>query len=585
MKKRLSLIMLLVLLGAARAESADVSNFADGGTSLDNAITSVDTEINFTLTGDYDLNSALSVISSSKNFNTSGPGTGEVNLIWTGATGSYLLSTDLTNPTISLSPFFNLDAQGNGNVKAIFGEGSVIISSDLANTIFSKTQGSNDYAYGILANGYQEWVSTGWFSGYWDVDEGDISITGDLSGSITAESGDDHAYGLRAGGPAFLPVAGNITITGNVTEDAEITATAEDSDAYGFYAQGGSGNSAGDITITGSLNGDVTATAETGQNVYGFRAFNDISIGSVGRRSDVVATANTDNAYGFRALTGSITIGGDFGGDVLAQAISGENAYGLRAGGLLTDSDITIEGSIGTRSNITALAGTENAYGLRASRTISIGEDLDGDIWAQTGTGDNAYGLRAGTDITISGSVGERSEVTAIANGSDAYGFRAVTGNISIGQDFDGDVWADAENGDNAYGLSALTGISIGNSFGRSADITATANGSNAAGFSAAVGNIDITGEVGGDVTATATNGNNAAGFSALLGIFLSDRQARALISKLLQVEAGPPVLMHYSEASPSPVILLVMSRLRLKPVMMPTASMPEAEILSLVAN
>ncbi|MBO8093736.1 MAG: autotransporter outer membrane beta-barrel domain-containing protein [Prosthecochloris sp.] len=567
MKKRLSLIMLLVLLGAARAEAGtyDVTTTDDGAVSgrLRDAMTSSyngDPSNTITFqsggTGFHTINTQLPGINRNIVFNTA---SGDVTVYWSGATGSYLLGIEDENSSVAFADNLTLEAGGDENVTNLLGVRGVRISDDLANSISAETTVGGG-AYGILGRGDVEnlsasgvpFVGIPLFPSYDDVHDGDISIDGSLDGTVSAVSAGDGAYGLKAGhyaeytytvtyygytGPNWwnygnisYPYTTDIYFAGDINiEDGftgEVTAIAAGSDAYGFYAQGDpalsayvlSDDSEGDITIGGELTGDVTATASGGENAYGFRAYNDISIGSVGRRSDVVATANTDNAYGFRALTGSITIDGDFGGDVWAQAINGENAYGLRAGNSLTSSDITINGSIGTRSDITALARTENAYGLRASRTISIGEDLDGDIWAQTGTGDNAYGLRAGTDITISGSVGERSEVTAIANGSDAYGFRAVTGNISIGQDFDGDVWADAENGDNAYGLSALTGISIGNSFGRSADITATANGSNAAGFSAAVGNIDITGEVGGDVTATATNGNNAAGFSALLG-------------------------------------------------------------------
>lgn len=503
--------MLLVLLGAARAESADVSNFADGGTSLDNAITSGDTNINFTLTGEYDLNSALSVISIPKNFITD---SGEVNLIWTGATDSYLLSTDLTNPTISLSPVFNLNAQGNGKVKAIFGEGSVIISGGLANTIFSKTQGSNDYAYGILANGYQEWVSTGPWQGYWDVDEGNISITGDLSGSITAESGDDHAYGLRAGGPAFLPVAGNITITGNVTEDAEITATAEDSDAYGFYAQGGSGNSAGDITITGSLNGDVTATAETGQNAYGFRAYNNISIGSVGGSADVIATAHTDNAYGFRAVNGYISNGvfvggditiGDFEGDVTARTMTGDNAYGMRA-----DGDITA-GDVGRGGSVWAFAGDDYAYGMRAGRTVTVGDVTKGGSIGAEANDHDAYGIVANRSVTI-GDVSKGGSISAeTETGTDAYAVRSsILGSITIGDVTQGgSISADAGQ-NNAYGVQTTAGdISIGEiSCGGS--ISAEAGGNYASGISALVGNIDIA-SIGSSGSVSAESGGSAA--------------------------------------------------------------------------
>jgi len=528
--------MLLVLLGAARAEAGtyDVTTTDDSAVSgrLRDAMTSSysgDPSNTITFqsggTGFHAINTQLPGINRNIVFNTA---SGDVTVYWSGATGSYLLGIEDENSSVAFADNLTLEAGGDENVTNLLGMRGVRISDDLANSISAETTVGGG-AYGILGRGDVENLSasgvpffgTPLFPSYGDVHDGDIYIDGSLEGTVSAVSAGDGAYGLKAGhyaeytytvtylsgfsGPWWnlQPVyssypyttdiyfAGDINIEDGFTGD--VTAVAAGSDAYGFYAQGDpalsayvlSDDSEGDIMIGGELTGDVTATASGGENAYGFRAFNDISIGSVGRRSDVVATANTDNAYGFRALTGSITIGGDFGGDVLAQAINGENAYGLRAGGLLTDSDITIEGSIGTRSNITALAGTENAYGLRASRTISIGEDLDGDIWAQTGTGDNAYGLRAGTDITISGSVGERSEVTAISGRNIALGMFAGD-DISMSS-LDGQVTATAQN-DWALGLAALGDIAI----------------------------TDQEACLAGDVTATATDGQASAGLVAL---------------------------------------------------------------------
>lgn len=506
-KSRLAIVALLVALGASNAHAAGytvsdyagtndngtlrkaLSNLSSGGSGSGNTITFANNAGEISLSNDLtEINKGVSFIS---NYN--------VRISSSSLTGSSLFRIGDNSPSISISPNLDLYAQGQNDVKTIFGKRSINISGDLGGNYEAQTQSGNG-AYGILANG-----SGSQFMGlYYAYDPGNITIGGNLSGAVDAASAASHAYGLRAGGPTEyglfnFRVAGDITLHGNLS--GEVTATVVDDHAYGLYAQGGRGSASGSITIDGDLSGSIMATATEGNNAYGlyargtslnlskdFLSGNGIKTGtlSLGALSgEVTVTAAGSDAYGLKAgdlgvspdgideLTdllslvdyapGNIVLGGDLSGVIDVEAIEGSNAFGLYAAG-----DIDIQGSF---------SGQPTAQPLEA--------DGDGD---QTSTGlirvkagqDHAYGMAAFGNISIGGEAA--GLIGADAGGDNAAGIYAVTGNVSIDGSYSGGIGVNT-GGSDVYGIQAGKDISIGGSY--SGIIAATAIGSDAYGMKA----------------------------------------------------------------------------------------------------
>ncbi len=545
MKKRnLLLIALLVALGAGRAEAAtnyNVTNYGGDsslGTLVD-AMSDLDTNgalisddpntntITFQNLLDYPPSafiitpdSSLTDIGKNVDFIVENPNA-KLTISSSSLTDSSLFTLSSENPTISLSSNLNLSVQGDSDVKAIYGTGSINISGDLGSNIDAQTT-TDSGAYGLFANGNIDGA-------------GNIHI-GNLSGNITVISAADNAYGLRAGGSYQPPSARSNKVTlfaGDITIDNDlsgtVSATATVSGAYGLFAQSVRRSSLGSISL-GNLSGDVTATAGV-DNAYGLKAGKNITIGDVNGGdlsgnvfaqtgyedpNDRAKSGNKgSNAYGLYAGD-NITIYGNLSGDVTATA-GGDNAYGLEAGKNITLGNLS--------GDVTATAGVDNAYGLKAGKNITIddadnGGDLSGNVTVDATAGSNAFGLYAGDNITIYGSFKQRYEsidssirpdggtIWVTAEGDNAYGMYADK-DITIVNDFAGDLAVIAK-GSNAYGLKAGENITLGNLSG---DVTVTAGGDNAYGMYA-FNDITIDNDFTGDLTVTA-NGSNAYGLKA----------------------------------------------------------------------
>lgn len=421
----------------------------------------------------------------------------------TSLTESSLFRIGDNSPSISISPNLDLYAQGQNNVKAIFGKRSINISGDLGGNYEAQTQ-SGSGAYGLFARGGVSYR----FPLSFTYHPGNINITGDLSGNVTANSAASEAYGLRAGGDFTLDLgffgsydfsfAGDINIDGSLT--GNVSATAQNSGAYGLYAQEGDFSSqGGNITIGqpdngGDLSGNIDVEAVNGSGAYGVYAERDITIhGSFLEQQQVAegessgtirVKAGQDNAYGMYAAR-DISVGGDVAGSIDAEAGS-NNAFGFRAG-----KDISIGGHYSGSIDVTA--GGSDAYGMKAGNvgaldlptllsmdwsdpiavaswaldfrpgSIVIGGDLSGDIDVATTNGSNAYGLFAGGNPLID----------------------AGSGNIAINGSFIGNSINVDSGADNAYGMWAFNDINFGENF--AGDLRVTARGNNAYGLSAGI--------------------------------------------------------------------------------------------------
>ncbi|MBM3421933.1 MAG: autotransporter domain-containing protein [Chlorobi bacterium] len=522
-KSRLAIVALLVALGASNAhgQSYSVSDYAgtnDNGTlrkALSN-LSSTGSGSGNTITfsnglGEIALSNDLTEINKGVSFLSDY----SVQIRSSSLTGKSLFTLGNDSPSISISPNLDLYAQGQNNVKAIFGKRSINILSGLGGDYEAQTQLGNG-AYGILANGDARWTSTGIFSGYWTYHSGNISIgllsDDGLSGSVTATSAASHAYGLRAGGPTEYGILTNFRVAGDIAVygdlSGEVSATAVDDHAYGLYAQGGRGSANGSITIDGDLSGSVTATATEGNYAYGLYARgtsldlsrdilsgNGIKTGtlSLGALSGkVTVTAAGSDAYGLKAgelgvspgeydglddllglvnyapgniFIGSSGNGGDLSGIIDVEATGGSNAYGLYAAGDITiygsftegNFNVTLngegEGSASEGGLVTVRAGQDHAYGMYASGDIVTGGDFAGTMDVEAG-GSNAYGLKAGEAIFVN------NLPVSVLEGDIIVGDHA-----SLTGDFSGKVSVDAATGSNAFGLFASNDIIVGGSF------------------------------------------------------------------------------------------------------------------------
>jgi outer membrane autotransporter protein len=362
-----------------------------------------------------------------------------------------------------------------------------------------------------------------------------INIGGSLGSDIDAHAvSGSGAYGVFAAGNytggffgTFSP--GNITINGDLSGD--VTALASNGSAYGLRA-GSLWNGylpvGGNIQINGDLSGDVSAEAQNGSNAFGLLAQSgggaqgNISITGDLTRRSDISAVASNN-FAYGMYAGwNLSVGEDLNGDVSATASSGSYAYGMNAGG-----SISIGDDIGRDSEITAYAGNSRAYAMNSLLgNISVGDDLDGDVSATASSGSYAYGMNANGSISIGDDIGRSGDITAYAYDSRAYGMDAGLG-ISIGDDLDGDISATASSGSYAYGMNAIGSISIGGDIGRNSEITAHAGNSRAYGISSGFGSISIGEDLQGDISATAENGSYSAGISAGWDVTIGDDLSR----------------------------------------------------------
>lgn len=170
------------------------------------------------------------------------------------------------------------------------------------------------------------------------------------------------------------------------------------------------------------MDGRITATSGSGSttdkfSAVGIQAKENITLGDMGAMSQISATTNGMDAYGFHAGEessssehSSITLGKMAGG-ISASAATGTVA-GAKASGSITMGDIS--GSISATSTGNALA-----YGLLAEFSLTTGT-INGTISAVT-AGNTAIALMGGSGITTSiGSTG-MIDATATATGGITY--------------------------------------------------------------------------------------------------------------------------------------------------------------------
>jgi len=459
----------------------------------------------------------------------------------------------------------NVTAGGN-NAYGLYADKITINGGDLiGNSIYAHANGSG--AYGLYATGAVTDVNLDitWIRNKWGIPVGinDISLDldftngnieilksgetgGNLTGSITAISDINDAYGLKAGSSfslasiipggelvddfiantlgidtsQLIAYAGDIKIDGNL--DGNVNAEAG-SGAYGLLASGGFDSSvnpaSGSITIGGDLFGNVTANAKNGDNAYGLYAQGTTFQQTI--LASFLGEGETD------VKPGNISLGA-LSGDVNVSAY-GNNAYGLKAG---DNGNFNLSGlgsiNFSNLSSINFLSFIPDF----APGNITVNGDLSGDVNVATNTGSNAYGLSAGGNFVFAPNDGNIN-ITGSLTGKNVYEGKSLgtPGGITV-----------TSGGDNAFGLSAYKDISIGQQL--SGDVTVTANGSNAFGLKAgnigtldigtlssmnwtdpgtiinyffdfAPGNITIGGNLSGDIKVSTITGSNAYGLFA----------------------------------------------------------------------
>ncbi len=571
MKRRfLKLTMLLVMLGAAKAQAYDVTVYNDSpafGTLRDG----LSGTQNITFQGDpfatpftYDIDSffgPLPWIDTDRVIGHNFPDPEDKVVIRWDTDGEVLLRT-YDSPWLQISNDVEFYATGGDGVVGIYGEDDLILKggfgSQMTVEAFDGEDGAGFVAVGLFGEDMLDFTVN---QGASDVDGSffgtiDVSAQRGLAGAMVGVDGVSFAHDLggainvQTGGFGASGVAsffGTILVGNDVTTDMTVSAgedyafgmmgsdieidgdlggtfdvSAGWSNAYGLAA--GSFIPASNIEIDGDMTADITVDA--GENhAYGLFAHEDILIkGDVGENMVMSVTAGEDGshgnfAYGFYA-DADIVIGdtdqgtGGFAGSV--TVIAGEdNAFGMSA------SDITIVEDLGGSFDVKA--GEDNAFGLAAgwftpTSDIEVGGDMIADITVEAGN-NNAYGLYAHENITIEGNVGEDMVMSVKAGEDYAFGFSAGE-DITIGGGFAGSVTVDAGAYD-AFGMSAeniYIGKGSGGDLGGS--FTVDAGDDNAYGLAAGYFGKRSDIEIGGDVTSTM---DISAGGDDAFGMFAND--------------------------------------------------------------
>ncbi|NTW51302.1 MAG: hypothetical protein HGB22_01740 [Chlorobiaceae bacterium] len=373
-------------------------------------------------------------------------------------------------------------ANGQSLSEGIAALGNVTVTGDLGGAITVGNSGSPSLlAYGI------------------DSLNGSV-ILGSVSGSVDV-SGSLSAYGIAAESAYGGMDAGNVTVTGNL--GGSITANATDankSSAYGVLA-------VQSLRVDGKVTGTISASSAAG-TAAGIMSMNsDVTLGGMSGTATVSAFS-PDTSIGIGA-NGSLTVNGDLGGTINAGKSDIESTFAFGAGSLTGDS------SFDSVSATVKVTGSNLAIGLGATilgsdqamtdnGNLSIKNDMSGKINVTSGDSDgSAYGIVADNAIRIGSLIG-----TVTVTGVTASGIESFNGPVTIGGNLSGKIGVTGTGDINpAVGIGAVGDITIG---GISGSIDAT-SGNNAYGIRAVNGAVGISGNISGKITARAESGNSDA--------------------------------------------------------------------------
>jgi outer membrane autotransporter protein len=311
-----------------------------------------------------------------------------------------------------------------------------------------------------------------------------VTIVGELAGDIEAVADKDGLIGFDAYG---LSSSGGAITIGAIAETGSITARTIWSGAYGIWTSG-------DVTI-GRMAGDISATSEMGASAYGILSANgSITIGSIAETGSISSLSHASFSGAVFASTGDVEIAGVMAGRISATATA-DSGGGTQAFGITAYNGAVSIGSIAATGFVSALAERDRAYALHGEDGVTIGGEMAGTLLAEATTGDEAYGvLSDGGSVSI-GAIAQTGQIMALAGTNEAYGIRAWD-NVTITGHMAGSIFATATGGDNAYGVLADSGdVAIGDMGGAAdhwASVIALAGGDVAVGIGAELGSVTI---------------------------------------------------------------------------------------------
>jgi trimeric autotransporter adhesin len=387
---------------------------------------------------------------------------------------------DLTTGDITGSVTANA-VQGNaGGIKAEKGD-DLTINGDFSGTVTVQT--ARGTAYGIES-------------------DNDITITGNVAGTITATSDSEgDTYGLVA--------SDHLTIQGEVSEGAVLTVSGADDIAVGL------GGGDGAVDIMGAMAGTVMVTS-TNADAYGIASGMDAV--NIGTYSGTVTTTANTIAVGIGAgifslpslddetfdpalyYNSDITVNGDFTGDVKVTSTHGF-AFGVSsADTLLITGGLTNGATIDV--TVTDKSSPDDGVGIAAVNNLTINGDMAGTILIDANEA-GGIGSMMGS-VTLGGLSGSIS----VQGGELAMGINAQS--VTVNGELSGIIDVDASN--SAYGVMTQSGNMNINTI--SNKVSATSKTGSAAGLwsqgtignSAGDGALVVSGEV------AAAGGNFAAG-------------------------------------------------------------------------
>ncbi|NTW51301.1 MAG: autotransporter domain-containing protein [Chlorobiaceae bacterium] len=566
-KRRLSLLIALAFFSSIPCYAAnhDVTTISGSGAgSLPAAVVEANADAGvgpITVTfqpsgsGIIPLDDSL-VLSKSMSFVTTGTSVA----ISTGTTGAPVLRLQDGIAVGGLSSSFQLSSFTNvvgGNARGVYGNGNMTVSGPFGSTIstfgFQRSSGIESHGNLVVTGDLGGSIAAGVNSGNpssFDYSLGAGSILGNatfgsVSGTLNVQS-QSTAIGLGAtivGTGETVNSNGDLTITGNLSGSITVSASTfsgdnDHVDAYGILADRS-------VTLGGQLTGTIDVSS-TKVDAYGIMSNDsDVSVGGIGETGSITVNG-VDNSVGIRAVNnssgkGNISIGTMAG--TITTVSESNNSY---SGGIYADHAVSINTLSGTIDSSSPGGSTESIEGdtvtigtmngkifsrnlsptfvdnwsegifahnslditllsgqIRSSRlnggqadaiyahNLTIGElSASGSLDVTTGGTGNlsaVYGLYAENDATVHTLGGTISAVTTMTGGiagSDmAVGIYADQGKVRIDAD-SGTISARCVNG-SAFGILSHSDVTIGSMSG-----SITANGIHAYGIVSGAGTL-----------------------------------------------------------------------------------------------
>ena len=450
----------------------------------------------------------------------------------------------------TLASDIRVESQSGGFATGVFGHNAVSIDTVTGDSFIDViANGSSGLSVGIRAGEFLKDVNGNPQPSEYD---GTVTIANTFDGDIrvvtTAIAGGSEGAGIAAendisigsvGSNASLDVhsdgsaigigsyRGDVQVTGDFA--GTVSAISDQDESHGVFARQ-------NVTIGGELSATITSRSGGDDYSTGIWGLDSVRIGSVGSNASIAVNATLlghetytgimsgvfnldENGYHENSPYAGVTTIGQFDGDVTV------NAPGGTAIGIMGEKELTVAG-FGSSANV-SVTGSNLAVALGSFGEVTIGSKPEAALLAAavppagtgtlsgtfeaTATNGHAYAIASQNGVTITGSIVDAT-LRATSGKGEAAGIN-TEGNVTIGGELGGTIEATATGSDalhpdvefNAYGIYAYNNISTGSVSGK---ITATAvQGEVAAIKGEKADLVKIDGDMSGEVTTHTASG------------------------------------------------------------------------------